>query len=99
MRQLDVAGVAAAAEEGAGACAIGDGIGVANYTAQSCLQLQIVDLSLHICHAVAADSVQDLLGAPLLGLNDVAGVDSAIVIDAVNATRKGNTKGRNLFYP
>ena len=76
----DVAGVAAgiaATKEGAGSCVVGDGIGIANYTAQSSLQLQLIDLVLHIGHAIAADGIQDLLSAPLLGLNDVAGVDIA----------------------
>ena len=45
---LDVALVAAATEKGAGACAVGDGIGIAHHTAQGSLQLQLVDLGLHI---------------------------------------------------
>ena len=85
----DVALVAAATEEWAGACAVCDGIGIAHHTAQGSLQLQLIDLGLHICHAVAADGVQDLLCAALLGLDNVAGVDSAIVVDAVNAPLDG----------
>ena len=85
----DVALVAAATEEGAGACAVGDGVWIADHTAQGSLQLQLIDLALHICHAVAADGIQNLLGAALLGLDDVAGVDSAVVVDAVNATLDG----------
>ena len=91
-RISDIAGVAAgitATKEGTDACIVGDGIGIADHTAQRCLQLQLIDLVLHILHPVAADGIQNLLGAPLLGLYDVARVDSAVVVDAVNGSLGG----------
>ena len=83
---LDVAVVVGAAagdrELRHDAVAVGRGAGDA---AQRCLQLKLVDLVLHVRHAVARDGVEDLLRLRGGVGVDARGVERAIVVDAVDA--------------
>lgn len=59
---------------------------VAHHSAHRLGQLELVDLVLHVSHAVASDGVEDLLRLLGHSLLDCSGVDRAVVIDGVDTT-------------
>lgn len=64
---------------------IGESVGVAHHSAHRLGQLELVDLVLHVGHAVASDGVEDLLRLLCHSLLNGSSVDRAIVVDRVNA--------------
>ena len=88
--RLDICRTATAVTaERARAGVIGEGVGVA-YHATHCLgQLELVDLVLHVGHAVAGDGVEDLLRLLGHSLLDCSSVDRAVVIDRVDTALGG----------
>lgn len=68
---------------------IGEGVGVAHHSAHRLGQLELVDLVLHVSHAVTRDGVEDLLRLLGHSLLDGSGVDRAVVIDGVDTTLGG----------
>lgn len=88
--RLDVCRTAAAVTaERARAGVVGEGVGVAYHTTHRLGQLELVDLVLHVGHAVAGDGVEDLLRLLGDGLLNRGGIDGAVVIDGVDTTLGG----------
>ena len=71
------------------ASVIGEGVGVAYNATHRLGQLELVDLVLHVGHAVAGDGVKDLLRLLCHSLLDGSGVDRAIVIDGIDTALGG----------
>ena len=88
--RLDVCHTAAAiTAERRRASVIGEGVGVAYHTTHRLGQLELVDLVLHVGHAVAGDCVEDLLRLLGHSLLDCSSVDRAVVIDGVDTALGG----------
>ena len=66
------------------ASVICEGVGVAYYATHRLGQLELVDLVLHVGHAVAGDGVEDLLCLLCHSLLGGSGVDRAVIIDGVD---------------
>ena len=83
---LDVAAAVAAAAERIAASVVRKTIRIADNTLHGLGQLKLVDLVLHVCHAVARDDVEDLLGLlHHIGV-DSRGVERGIEVDLVDGT-------------
>ena len=88
--RLDVCRTAAAVTaERARAGVVGEGVGVAHHSAHRLGQLELVDLVLHVDHAVAGDCVEDLLRLLGYSLLDCSGIDGAVVVDRVDTALSG----------
>lgn len=88
--RLDICRTAAAiTTERARAGVVGEGVGVAYHATHRLGQLELVDLVLHVGHAVADDGVEDLLRLLGHSLLDGSGVDRAVVIDGVDTALGG----------
>ena len=88
--RLDICRTAAAVTtERARASVVGEGVRVAHHSAERLGQLELVDLVLHVGHAVAGDGIEDLLRLLSHSLLDCSGVDRAVVIDGVDTALSG----------
>lgn len=88
--RLDICRTAAAVTaERARTGVVGEGVGVAYHTTHRLGQLELVDLVLHVGHAVTSDCVEDLLRLLGHSLLDCSSVDRAVVIDGVDTTLGG----------
>lgn len=88
--RLDICRTAAAVTtERARASVVGEGVRVAHHSAERLGQLELVDLVLHVGHAVAGDGIEDLLRLLSHSLLNCSGVDRAVVIDGVDTALSG----------